>query len=104
MEDLDLAIRHLSRFSDLNRKGPYLILGLRELKEADSLKRKALDFRSQKAKNSSKAKPGQTGANDFSGQFRPRPTDNGPQEATADSSATTLSAKQDPGRVPRTGV
>ena len=56
--DLDTAIRHLSRFSDLNRRGPYLIMGLRELKEAHSLKRKALDLASLRANDSPKASSG----------------------------------------------
>ncbi len=42
--DLDTAIRHLSRFSNLNRRGPYLIMGLRELKEAHSLEAESSRF------------------------------------------------------------
>lgn len=43
VEDLDEAIRHLSHFCSLNRRGPYVSVGLRELKEAHSLKRKTLE-------------------------------------------------------------
>ena len=40
VEDLDEAIKHLNEFVRLHRKGPYLILGLQGLKEADLLKRR----------------------------------------------------------------
>ncbi len=96
VEDLDAAIRHLSRFSDLNRRGPYLIMGLRELKDAHSLKRKALHFPSKRANDSPKARSGQTETNDVSWQFRARPTDKGQLAAIAHRSANMLSARQDP--------
>ncbi|MBI5570052.1 MAG: N-acetylmuramoyl-L-alanine amidase [Desulfomonile tiedjei] len=40
IEDLNEAIKHLDKFVRIHRKGPYLILGLQGLKEADLLKRK----------------------------------------------------------------
>jgi N-acetylmuramoyl-L-alanine amidase len=93
--DLDTAIRHLSRFSNLNRRGPYLIMGLRELKEAHSLKRKALDMRSQKANDSSKINSAQTRTNDFPRQFHAPPAKKGQPTAAADQSVYTLSTRQD---------
>jgi N-acetylmuramoyl-L-alanine amidase len=93
--DLDTAIRHLSLFSNLNRRGPYLIMGLRELKEAHSLKRKAIDLPSQKAKDSHKVNSGQTGTNDVSRQFHAQPAKKGNPEAAAYQATNALYARQD---------
>ncbi len=93
--DLDTAIRHLSRFSNLNRKGPYLIMGLRELKEAHSLKRKALDLPFQKASDSPKVISGRTRTNDISRQFHAQPAKKDQPETAADRSANALSTRQD---------
>jgi N-acetylmuramoyl-L-alanine amidase len=93
--DLDSAILHLSRFSNLNRKGPYLIMGLRELKDAHSLKRKALDLSSQKTKDSTKENSGQLRTIDVSRQLYAQPAKNGRPEAAADHSTKALSTRQD---------
>ncbi len=47
--DLDEAIRYLNEFVRTNRKGPYLILGLQELKEAHLLKRRRVAVREEHA-------------------------------------------------------
>jgi N-acetylmuramoyl-L-alanine amidase len=93
--DLDTAIRHLSRFSNLNRRGPYLIMGLRELKEAHSLKRKSLDLPSQKANDANKVNSGRRRTNDDLRQLYAQPAKKGGPEAAADRSANTLSTRQD---------
>ena len=92
--DLDTAIRHLSRFSNLNRRGPYLIMGLRELKEAHSLKRKALDLSSQKANDSPNVNSGQTRTNDVPRQLYAQPAKKSQPGAAADHAANALSTRQ----------
>jgi N-acetylmuramoyl-L-alanine amidase len=86
VEDLDEAIRHLSRFSDLNRRGRNLILGLRELKEAHSLKRKTLDHPIRTADAAPGANPGRTGPQGFSWQAHAQAASKDQQKAIADRS------------------
>jgi N-acetylmuramoyl-L-alanine amidase len=53
--DIDEAIRHLNSFVRMNRSGPYLILGLQELKEAHLLKRRLVAGREEQAARPSPA-------------------------------------------------
>ncbi len=94
VEDLDEAIRHLSRFSDLNRRGPNLILGLRELKEAHILKRKTLDIAPWNANGSLRANPGQTSPQDVSWHVQGQAAKKSQRAVTANRSANALSSGQ----------
>jgi N-acetylmuramoyl-L-alanine amidase len=90
VEDLDEAIRHLSRFSDLNRRGPNLILGLRELKEAHSLKRKIPDVPTRRAHNSQEVNPSRT---DVSWQGHAQAAYKNRRAEASDGSANTVGSR-----------
>ncbi|MGO9571424.1 MAG: N-acetylmuramoyl-L-alanine amidase family protein, partial [Desulfomonilaceae bacterium] len=94
--DLDTAIRHLSRFSDLNRRGPYLIMGLRELKEAHSLKRKTLDLASLRTDDSLKASRGHASTHGVSWQVQAQTTRKDQPAPAADHAPHALSTGQGP--------